>query len=73
MAASVRVILSARAAWVVANDDAVVENVWTASMVVRKFRVKIVICYGGSAEVLAAAPSVGEELGVGGPKKIEGS
>ena len=32
MAASVRVILSARAAWEVANDVAVVENVRTASI-----------------------------------------
>ena len=39
-----RVILSARAAWVVANDAAVVDNVRTASMMVRKSRVEIMIC-----------------------------
>ena len=39
-----RVILSVRAAWAVANDVVVVENVRTASMMVRKSRVEIVIC-----------------------------
>ena len=39
-----RVILSVRVAWVVANDAAVVENVRTAPMMVRKSRVEIVIC-----------------------------
>ena len=73
MAASVRVILSARAAWAVANDAAAVENMRTTSMMVRKSRVEIVICYGSGAEVLAAAPSVGVVLGAGGLEKIEGS
>ena len=73
MAASVRVILSATAVWVVANDAAVVENARTASMMVRKSRVEIVICCGGGAEVLAATSSVGAVLGPGGPKKTEGS
>ena len=73
MAASVRVILSARAAWAVANDAAIVENVRTASMMIRKSRVEIVICCGGGAEVLAAAPSVGVVLGPGGLEKTEGS
>ena len=73
MAASVRVILSARVAWAAANDVAVVENVRTASMKVRKLRMEIVICCGGGAEVLAAAPSGGEVLGPWGPKKTEGS
>ena len=73
MAASVRVILSAWAAWVVANVAVVVENVRTASMMVRKSRVEIVICCGGGAEVLAATSSVGAVLGPGGPEKIEGS
>ena len=31
-----KVVLSARAAWAVANDVAVVENVRTASMMVKK-------------------------------------
>ena len=72
MAASVRVILSTRAAWAVVNDAAVVENVRTASMMVRKSRVEIVICCGGGAEVLAVAPSVGV-LGAGDPEKTEGN
>ena len=37
------VILSVRAAWVVANDSDVVENVQTASMMVKKSRVEMVI------------------------------
>ena len=69
MAATVRVILSVRAAWAVANDAAIVENVRTASMMVRKSRVEIVICYGGGAEVLTAAPSVGWYWGQGGLKR----
>ena len=69
MAASVRVFLSARATWAVANDASVAENVRTASMMVRKSRVEIVICCGGGAEVLAAAPSGGAVLGHGGLKR----
>ena len=38
-----RVFLSARATWVVANDADVEENVRTASMMLRKSRVEIVI------------------------------
>ena len=72
MAASVRVILSARVAWAVSNDAAVVENVRTASMMVRKSYVEIVICCGGGAEVLTAAPSVGAVLGPWGLEKTEG-
>ena len=73
MAASVRVILSVRAAWAVANDAAVVKNVRTASMMVKKSQVEIVICCGGGAEVLTATPSVGAVLGPWGPEKTEGS
>ena len=43
MAASVRVILSARAAWAVANDADVVENMRIASMMAKKSRVEMVI------------------------------
>ena len=68
-----RVILSVRAAWAVANDAAVVENVLTASMMVRKSRVEIVICCGGGAEVLVAALSGGAVLGPWGPENTEGS
>ena len=73
MAASVRVILSTRAAWAVTNDAIVVENMRTASMMVKKSLVEIVICCGGGAEVLAAAPSVGAILEPWGPEKTEGS
>ena len=52
MVASVRVILSARVVWAVANDADVEENVRTESMMVRKFRVEIVIYCGGGADVL---------------------
>ena len=45
MAVSVRVIISARATWAVANDADVAENVWTASMMVKKSRVELVIDY----------------------------
>ena len=73
MAASVRVILSARAAWTIAKDAAIVENVRTASMMVRKSRVEIVICCGGGTEVLAAAPSIRAVLREGGPEKTKGN
>ena len=43
MAASVRVILSARPAWAVANNADVAENVQTASMMVKKSRVEMVM------------------------------
>ena len=59
MAASVRVILLAKAAWAVAKDTDVEENVRTASMMVRKSRVEIVIYCEGSAEVLGPATSIG--------------
>ena len=73
MVASVRVILSARAAWAIVNDAAVVENVRTATMMVRKSQVEIVICSRGGAEALTAAPSVGVVLGPWGPEKTESS
>ena len=68
-----RVILSAKAAWAVTNDAVVVENERTMSMKVRKSRVEIVICCGGGAEVLAAAPSGGAVLGPWGSEKKEGN
>ena len=52
MEAFVQVIFSTRVAWAVTNDTDVEENVRTASMMVRKSRVEIVIYYGGGAEVL---------------------
>ena len=45
MAASVRVILYARVAWGAANEAAVVENERTASMIVRKSLVEMVMYY----------------------------
>ena len=68
-----RVILSTRAAWAVTNDSAVAENVRTASMMVKKLRVEILICCGGGAEVPTSTPSGGAVLGPWGPKKTEGS
>ena len=38
-----QVILSARVAWEAANEAAVVKNVWTASMIVRKSLVEMVM------------------------------
>ena len=58
MAASVRVILSARAAWAVANDAEVAENVRTASMMVKKSLVEMVMYCRGGAEVLG--PTISE-------------
>ena len=63
MTTSVRVILSARVAWAVANDAVVVENMRTSSMMVKKSGVEIVICCGGGAEVLSTALSGGVVLG----------
>ena len=71
MAASVRVILSVRAAWAVANDADVEENVRIASMMVRKSQVEIVIYCGGGADVLGPAASVGVVLGAEGSGGVE--
>ena len=54
-----RVILSAKAAWVVVNDADVAENVQTASMMARKSRVDIEICYDGGVVMLGPATSAG--------------
>ena len=59
MATSVRVILSARAAWAVSNDADVAENVRTTSMRTKKSRVDIEIYYGGGAVVLGPTTSIG--------------
>ena len=71
MAPSVRVILSARAAWAVANDADVEENVRTASMMARKSRVEIVIYYGGGVDVLGPTASIGVVLRVEGSRGAE--
>ena len=52
------VILSARAAWVVAKDVEVMEKVRTTSIMARKSRVEMVICYGGGADELGPTKSV---------------
>ena len=68
-----RVILSANAVWATAKDADVEENVRTTSMMVRKSRVEIVIYYGGVAEVLGLATTVGVVLGEEGPGETEGN
>ena len=45
MAALVRVILSTRVAWAVENEAEIIENEWTASMIVRKSLVEMVMYY----------------------------
>ena len=62
-----------RAAWAVVNDADVEENVRTASMMVKKSRMEIVIWCEGGAEVLAVAPSVGAILGAWGLERTEES
>ena len=52
MTASVRVILSAMAAWAVTNDTDMAKNVPTASMMTKKSRVDIEIYYDDSVVVL---------------------
>ena len=57
MSASVREFLSASVAWEAANEAAVMENERTASMIVRKSLVEMVINCWGSVEVLGPAIS----------------
>ena len=52
-----RVILSARAAWAATKDAIVTENVHTTSIMARKSRVEMVMCYGGGADELGPAES----------------
>ena len=54
-----RVILSARAAWVAEKNAEMTEKVRTASMMARKSQVDIEICYGGGVVVLGPATSIG--------------
>ena len=53
-----RVILLARAAWPAAKDAEVTEKMRTASIMVRKSRVEMVICCGGGADELGSSKSV---------------
>ena len=72
MAASVRVILSARAALAAANDADVAENKCTASMMTRKSRVDIEINCGDGAVVVGPTTSAGAVvLGVEGSRGAE--
>ena len=50
-----RVILSSRAVWAVAKDTEVIDKVRTGSMMAKKPRVEMVICYKSDAEVLSPA------------------
>ena len=58
-ATSARVILSAKVIWAAAEDDEVTEKERNASMMAKKSRVEMVICYGGDAEVLGLITFVG--------------
>ena len=53
-----RVILSTKALWAARKDADVAEKVWTASIIVRKSRVDMVICYSGGADVLGPSDAV---------------
>ena len=67
-----RVILSARETWAVANDADVDENVRTVSMIARKSRVDIVLCCHGGAVMLGPTTSVGAMvLGTEGSRGAE--
>ena len=54
-----RVILLAKVVWVVVKDDDVAEKARTVSIIVRKSRGDIEICYSGGADVLGLADSEG--------------
>ena len=68
-AASVRIILSARAVWASVKYAEVTEKAQTTSMMARKSRVEMVICYRGDAEVLN--PATLHELWYWGPEAFE--
>ena len=53
------VILSSRAVWAAAKDAEVIEKARTGSMMAKKPRVEMVICYRGDAEVLSPATYLG--------------
>ena len=67
-----RVIISVRAAWAIANDADVVENVQTASMMTRKSQADIEICCDGCAMMLDPTTFVGAVvLGAEGSRGAE--
>ena len=53
-----RDILSTRVAWAAVKDAEVIEKVRTASIMAKKSRVEMVICYGGGADELGPTKSV---------------
>ena len=59
MTVFVSVLLSAKVVWAAAKDADVAEKVRTASIIVRKSRVDMEICYGGGADVLGLTDAVG--------------
>ena len=65
--ASVRAILSAKAVWVAAKDADMAEKVWTSSMIARKSRADIKICWSGGVNVLGPT----ESEGAGGTEGVE--
>ena len=65
-----RVILSAKAVWAASKDVDVVEKVRIASIIARKSRVDMEICYGGGADVLGPTDAVGAE-GTGGAEDAD--
>ena len=65
-----RVILSAKAVWAASKDVDVVEKVRIASIIARKSRLDMEICYGGGADVLGPTDAVGAE-GTGGAKDAD--
>ena len=68
MAASVHSILSTKTVWVAAKDADMAEKVWTSSIIARKSRGDIKICWSGGADVLGPTKSEGAR-GTGGAKE----
>ena len=62
---SVRVILSAKVVWAAAKGADVAENVRTASIIARKSRVDMEICFSGGTDVLGLTDAAGAG-GIGG-------
>ena len=58
-AAFVRAILFAKAIWVAVNDADMAEKERTISIMARKSRVDMEICYGGAANVLGPSDAIG--------------
>ena len=65
-----RVILSAKAIWAAAKDADVAEKVRTASIIARKSRVDMEICYDGGTDVLGPIDTIGAG-GTRGAKDVD--